>query len=185
MPSASPSNATSDYVGSTTLEALSLEAREYVERRWLSEVNWFAKATRRSRRSYFALSVTTLVSSAFTALLAGFAAGAQSDELRWIVAILGLISAVATGLLTLFQASPNWKRRSMTLEQLVSEGNQYFTHAGRYASIALGRTDLAVFVERIEGIVYAHKSEFFAKDPEVHSETKARPTHDGQALHPG
>jgi hypothetical protein len=62
----------SPYVDLNTLEALSLESQEYVKRRWLSEVRWFASATRRSKRTYFALSITTLVSSALTALLASW-----------------------------------------------------------------------------------------------------------------
>ena len=168
-----PTDESSAYIGASTLASLDIPAREYVERRWLAEVKWFAAATRRSRRTYFSLSVTTLISSALTALLAGVSVSAQSEQLRWVIAFLGLISAISTGLLSLFQASPNWKRRSITLERLKSEGNQFFTRAGRYSSIA-GQECFGLFVGRIEDIIYAHKSEFFAKESESPPDEKLK-----------
>lgn len=180
-PNTQPQKTASPYVGVNTLAALSADAREYVERRWLTEVKWFTAAKRRSRRTYFALSITTLASSSLTALLAGAAVGTPSEPLRWAIALLGLTSAVSTGLLSLFQASLNWKRRSITSERLKSEGNQFFSHAGKYESVPEGRTEFAIFVESIEGIIYAHKNEFFAKDLEVPPDAKAKPAHQGLA----
>ena len=146
---------------------LSVEAQEYLIHRWLGEVQWFAKATRRSRQAFFWLSGISLVTSSSIALLAGITINSASELNRWTIAVLGLISAISTGLLTLFQAWPNWKRRSMTLERLKSEGRQFLVRTGDYKSYACHQDAFTDFVQRVEMIVGEHKMEFFSKSPDV------------------
>jgi len=148
---------------------LSIEAQEYLANRWLGEIRWFARATRRSRRIFFWLSGTSIVSSSLTALLAGVSINSSSELNRWILAALGLVSALATGLLALFQAWSNWKRRSTTLERLKSEGRQFLVRVGAYKSHLSHQEAFDAFVLRIESIVAEHKTEFFSKEPKAAS----------------
>ena len=143
------------------------EANEYLRNRWLREIFWFARATRRSRRIFFWLSGASIVSSSLTALLAGVSVNSTSELTRWVVALLGLVSAISTGLLALFQAWANWKRRSTTLERLKSEGRQFLVLTGEYAAYQTHQEAFVAFVPKIEAIIAEHKTEFFAKSPEV------------------
>ena len=150
---------------------LSPEAEEYLANRWLGEIRWFARATRRSRRIFFWLSGTSIVSSSLTALLAGVGINSTSELNRWILAVLGLVSALSTSLLALFQAWSNWKRRSTTLERLKSEGRQFMVRAGAYKSHVSYQDAFGAFVLKVEGIVAEHKTESFSKEPEAASRT--------------
>jgi hypothetical protein len=150
---------------------LSTEAQEYLVNRWLGETHWFARATRRSRRIFFWLSGTSIVSSSLTALLAGVSINSTSELNRWILAVLGLVSALSTGLLALFQAWSNWKRRSTTLERLKSEGRQFLVRTGAYKSYLSHQDAFDAFVLKVEAIVAEHKTEFFSKEPESASRT--------------
>ena len=149
---------------------LSIEAQEYLANRWLGEIRWFARATRRSRGIFFWLSGTSIVSSSLTALLAGVSINSTSELNRWILAVLGLVSALSTGLLALFQSWSNWKRRSTTLERLKSEGRQFLVRTGAYKSHLSHQEAFDAFMLRVESIVAEHKTEFFSKEPAAASE---------------
>jgi hypothetical protein len=52
-------------------KAFSGKQREYLRNRWLHEVQWFARATRFSRRFYYTVSTITVITGALTACTAG------------------------------------------------------------------------------------------------------------------
>lgn len=98
-------------------------------------------------------------------MLAGVSINSTSELNRWILAGLGLVSALSTGLLALFQSWSNWKRRSTTLERLKSEGRKFLVQTGVYKSHLSHQEAFDMFVLRVESIVAEHKTEFFSKEP--------------------
>jgi hypothetical protein len=146
--------------------SFSSEQREYLRNRWLHEVRWFAKATRRSRRLYLAVSVVAVFSGALTACTAGLNVFFDDRSIRWLIAGLGVLTAISTGLSGRFQDWENWKRRSMTLERLKSEGRMFQLLAGRYKTFPTRGAAFSSFAENLERIVKEYKTEFFAKRPD-------------------
>jgi hypothetical protein len=151
----------------TTGFGLSKQAAEYLHNRWAGEVRWFRKATRRSRLLFFWLTGIAIVSSAITSLLAGVTVYSQDETYRWVVAIVSLITTVATGMGALFQTWANWKRRSLTLERLTSEARMFFVLSGGNKDYKDHSAAFPSFAERIEQIVREHKTEVFAESPKV------------------
>ncbi len=83
--------------------AFSPEQQEYLRNRWLHEVRYFAKATRRSRRLHFFVSIVAVASGASTACAAGLNVFFDDRLIRWLIAGMGVITAISTGLSTRFQ----------------------------------------------------------------------------------
>jgi len=146
--------------------SFSPEQREYLRNRWLHEVCWFAKATRRSRRLHLAVSMVAVFAGAITACTAGLSVFVDERSIRWLVAGLGVITAISAGLSSRFQYWDNWKRRSMTLERIKSEGRMFMLLAGRYKTFSTRGQAFRTFAETLERIVEQYKTEFFAKKPE-------------------
>jgi hypothetical protein len=140
--------------------------REYLRNRWLHEVSYFAKATRRSRRLHFFVSVVAVASGALTACAAGLNVFFDNQSIRWLIAGMGVITAISTGLSTRFQDWENWKRRSMTLERLKSEGRMFLLLSGPYQEFSSAGEAFKTFAQNLEGIVKEYKTEFFAKRPD-------------------
>ncbi len=154
--------------------SLSLEQREYLQNRWLHELQWFAKATRRSRRLYVAGSIAAVISGALTACAAGLNVFFDESSIRWLLAGLSVISAVSTGLSSRFKDWDNWKRRSMTLERLRSEGRMFQVLVGRYSRFTTKGDAFKPFAEAVERIVKEYKEVFFARKPQQKLEDAAR-----------
>jgi hypothetical protein len=146
---------------------LSKQAEEYLGKRWAGEIRWFRKATRRSRLLFFWLTGISIVSSAITSLLAGVTVYSRDETYRWVVAIISLVTTVATGMGALFQTWANWKRRSLTLERLTSEARMFFVLSGGNKDYKDHSAAFPSFAEKIEQIVREHKTEVFAEAPRV------------------
>lgn len=141
--------------------------RENLRNRWQHEVRYFAQATRRSRRLHYWLGVVSIVSAAFTGILAAVGASADASAVRWAAAVAGFVAAISTGLLTFFSPWENWKLRSMTLEDLKSEGRMFLGLFGTYKEFPDHGSAFKLFAANVEEIVRRHKRTFFSKQPHV------------------
>lgn len=163
-------------IDATVIEnpAFSQEQREYLRNRWLHEVSYFARATPRSRRLHFFVSIVAVASGALTACAAGLNVFFDDRLIRWLIAGMGVITAISTGLSTRFQDWENWKRRSMTLERLKSEGRMFLLLSGPYQKhTSLGEA-FKIFVPNLEAIVKEHKEDFFTKRPDQEPQKDSR-----------
>ncbi len=153
---------------------LSKQAHEYLFSRWLGEVRYFTRATRSSRRKFYALTLISICASSLAAVLAGASVVGSSEGTRFLIATLSLLTALSTALLALDQSWSNWKRRSMTLERLRSEGRLFLLQAGHYKAYQAHQDAFDAFALKVEAIVHEHKTEFFSKEPESSKTEKNR-----------
>jgi hypothetical protein len=135
--------------------------REFLRNRWLHEVAYLAKVTRRSRMIYYGLSLLSLGAAVGTSFVAALSVSLAIDGVRWLTAALGLLTAVSTGLFGLFKPWENWERRSLALEQLKFEGRMFAIRGAHYKAIAEPDIAFNTFAEAVEKIVSDNKSRYF------------------------
>ena len=108
---------------------------EFFNNRLMHEISFFAKATRRSRRIYFSLSIVSIISTSLTALITTANALSDINELEWIAAALGLSASISIGLFALYQPWENWKNRSFVLENLKDECRRFLANVEPYKEL--------------------------------------------------
>jgi hypothetical protein len=87
---------------------------------------------------------------------------------------MGVITAISTGLSSRFQDWENWKRRSMTLERLKSEGRMFLLLSGPYQKFSTLGDAFKTFASNLEAIVKEYKTEFFTKRPDQEPQKDSR-----------
>jgi len=161
--------------------SFSPEQREYLHNRWLHEVSFFARATRKSRKLYLVATMVAVFSGALTACASGLNVFLDERSIRWLIAGLGLITAISTSFSGKFQDWENWKRRSMTLERLKYEGRMFLLLAAHYRSFPNRGEAFKDFAQNVEQIVKEYKTEFFAKKADQQLENVPNDTRKGAA----
>jgi hypothetical protein len=139
--------------------------KEFLTNRWLHEVSWFARATRRSRRLYFLLSVASIFSASLTSVVSSASALSEIDQLKSLVALLSIITLLSIGLFGLYKPGEYWRLRSLALERLKNEGRMFLASIGPYKNIENGDEAFELFFTEIQDIVSNYKTAYFSKKP--------------------
>jgi Protein of unknown function (DUF4231) len=124
------------------------------------------------KRAYYTLSLLMIGLSASTAFVAALGISASSTEVRSMVAVLSLLTAITTGVIALLRPLENWTRRSVTLERIKFEGRMRALSAGPYRDLEPGEA-FRRFAENIERIVSEHKDIVFRELTTQHMQRKA------------
>jgi len=109
-----------------------------------SQIQWYGRNARRSKRNYMRIKLVQIVAAAFIPVLA--AASLPS----WVLGGLGAGVVVLESVQQLFQFHSNWTHYRSTSEALKHEKYLYLAHAGAYATVA---NPEALLAERIENRV--------------------------------
>jgi hypothetical protein len=109
-----------------------------------SQIQWYGRNARRSKRNYMRIKLVQIVAAAFIPVLA--AASLPS----WVLGGLGAGVVVLESVQQLFQFHSNWTQYRTTAEALKHEKFLAQAQAGHYATAS---NPLALLAERTEGLV--------------------------------
>ncbi len=124
---------------------------QYMRDRVDNQIAWYSKKSAINKKLYLRLNGVIIFFAASIPALSGFSSSeVYGEKLRWIIAVLGIITASLTGIASLWKFQEKWATYRMTAEALEREKILYNTAAGPYT----GRgSDFKYFVQNIEGIM--------------------------------
>lgn len=129
--------------------------REAVRSRWLDQVVWMNGRANSARRRYQVLRLTTVVGGVIVPAMISVSLGQTTTDptLRLATFLVSLLVAVTAAVEGFAQYGDRWRNYRRTVEQLKSEGWQYFLGLGSYRKIADGEEAFRVFASRVEAII--------------------------------
>lgn len=124
----------------------SMSPEQYLKERVDDQLAWYGKKSAANKNWHHRLQLITLIAAASIPVIS---LSSSEFYVRLLVAIVGSITAVAAGIVTLFQFKDLWVDYRTTAEQIKYEKFLYLTGSAPY------QTDMAFsdFVNRIEGII--------------------------------
>lgn len=125
--------------------------RHPTQERLEQQIGWYDEKSRAAQRRYKALKLAQVIIAAFIPLSS--ATPMPPEELKWVVAILGLLVLIIEAIQQLNQDQQNWIAYRSTCEALRHEKYLYLAAAGPYANSASAERGLALLAERIEGLI--------------------------------
>lgn len=123
--------------------------QEYLQSRVDDQIAWYNKKSGINKRYHLTTKALIIISSS----LIPFAAGYNTTETRWVdyvIALLGVLIAILTGLSTLYKFQDQWSNYRMTGEALIHEKYLFQTGSGSYAN---QKDPFKFFVFRVENII--------------------------------
>ena len=119
---------------------------EYIKDRVEDQIVWYDRKSGLNKMWFIILQIATLVASASVPVFTIF-----STEMcaRLTVAILGSVTAIFTGIVSLYQFREHWIEYRTTAESLKHEKYMYQTGTGPYVEDGA----FSILVERIEALV--------------------------------
>ncbi|MGQ1785145.1 MULTISPECIES: DUF4231 domain-containing protein [unclassified Saccharicrinis] len=96
---------------------LTLEQKSYIDKRIQPRIDEFKDLANQNRNWYYIFQVVTILAATMVPVFSGFI-NEDNDPFKWLVAILGGLSAVVASLLSLFKFQENWIRFRSTYHDL-------------------------------------------------------------------
>jgi len=159
------------------IAAISLPAaeREFLEARWLGQVNWMEAAAARARRPYYILRLTTVVGAVVVPALVGLqVSGGFGVALKWITFGLSLLVATSAAVEEFLRFGERWRHYRDTAEHLKREGWLYLQLGGRYRRFNGDHAAAyPTFASRVEAILQAEVKGYF-EDVVAHQESEEK-----------
>jgi hypothetical protein len=123
--------------------------------RWLDQVIWMDDRADRAQVRYYGLRLIAVVGGVVVPTLIGLEVGRQSsgDVVRGFTIGLSLLVAVSVAVEELIRYGERFRHYRRTVEQLKSEGWQFFQMSGPYRRHATHREAYMAFAARVEGII--------------------------------
>lgn len=121
---------------------------QYIADRVDGQLEWYSARSWRCKRWFFTLQVLQILIGAAVPFLAAQLT-AESLNLKYVIALLGALVAIAGGIVTLYRFQENWIEFRSTAEALKQEKYFYLTRTGPYAA----DKPFPTLVERVEAIL--------------------------------
>lgn len=121
---------------------------QYLSERVEDQINWYSKKSTINKTYYLCANALVIVFAALIPFFAGFA-----KEYTWLnfpIGVLGVLTAVATGLSSLYKFQEKWTTYRITAEALQREKVLFQTTTSPYD---IGSQSFNVFVQNMEGIM--------------------------------
>lgn len=128
------------------LDSMYLSAPEYLQQRVDNQLDWYSKNSAKNKRWYYRLQFITLLAAVAVPVIS---LSSGDIRVRFVVALLGAIAALAAGLLSMYQFRDQWLDYRSTAESLKFEKHLFLTRSAPYD------TPLAysLFVQRVETVI--------------------------------
>ncbi|HAN79529.1 MAG TPA: hypothetical protein DCQ31_18070 [Bacteroidales bacterium] len=127
-----------------------MNVTEYIKKRVEDQESWLGKKSALNKKYFHLSKITILVSAALIPLLSAFIK--QFPWLALVVAALGLLIAVGSGIAELYKFQEKWINYRTAAESLKQEKHMYLTKCGAYDSVENDRA-FRLFVVRVESIL--------------------------------
>ncbi|NND90490.1 MAG: DUF4231 domain-containing protein [Granulosicoccus sp.] len=123
-----------------------LSPADYIRTRVDDQLTWYGDKSAFNKRWYYRLQLVTLLAATAIPVIS---LSSANPSTRILVALIGAIAAVSTGVLSLFQFRDQWMDYRSTAEALKFEKHLYLTRAAPYQS----EDAYSLFVNRIEATI--------------------------------
>jgi hypothetical protein len=127
--------------------AVVVNEQEYLQSRVDAQINWYDAKSAQAQRAYKRLQVFQIVGAALVPFLAGYTG--SSAFIQVVLGFLGVLLAVAGGLLGLYQFQERWLEYRTTTESLKHEKYLFLTRTEPYD----GPHPLQFLVQRVESLI--------------------------------
>jgi hypothetical protein len=124
-----------------------MNEQEYMQSRVDDQIQWYGARSAQAQRAYRLLQVFQIAGAAMVPFLSSYA-----DRLSFIpvaLGALGVLLALAGGLLALYQFHERWVEYRSTCEALKKEKYLYLTRSDPYDA----DSPFQLFVRRVEGLI--------------------------------
>ena len=125
---------------------------EYVKERLDDELNWYSRNSVFNKNFYQFLKTAEIAISVVIPFLTGYLR--ESDSIKYIVGVLGLLVAIIAGVLVLFKFQEKWIEYRSTAESLKHEKYMFLTQSGPYKA----DSSLSNLAERVEYLISKENS---------------------------
>ncbi|HTS43779.1 MAG TPA: DUF4231 domain-containing protein [Puia sp.] len=125
---------------------------EYVKERLDDELNWYSRSSVFNKNFYQSLKTAEIAISVVIPFLTGYLK--ESNSIKYIVGVLGLLVAIIAGTLVLFKFQEKWIEYRTTAESLKHEKYMFLTQSGPYKT----DSSLSNLAERVEYLISKENS---------------------------
>lgn len=143
-----------------------MNENEYLDQRIQDQINWYDKKSGYNQKWYKRLRLLEIISATFIPFLAGYLSE-TTICLKVIIGFLGVVVAVLTGIISIYQFQENWIKYRTTAETLKHEKYLFLTKVEPYDT----DNSFSILVKRIEAIISKENSEW-AKSVQQKKEIK-------------
>lgn len=128
--------------------------RQFLRLRWLDQVVWMDGRADRAKVRFYSLRLIAVIGGVVVPTLIGLDVGEPGGDLvRGFTIGLSLLVAVSVAIEELVRYGERFRHYRRTVEQLKSEGWQFFQMSGPYRRHASHREAYMAFAARVEGII--------------------------------
>lgn len=144
-----------------------MNEEEYLNSRVDSQLEWYSKKSRLNKGWYIRLKVIETVMALLIPFLTAYIAQ-NTVTLKITVGLLGVLVALASNLIILFNVHENWLQYRTTLEAMKYEKFMFLTKTGAYLN---NENAFNMFVEKFEFIISKENANWAANGREKSTET--------------
>ena len=154
-----------DLVSLIASVSLGQEQDHFLRSRWLENVLWMEAAAHRTRTSHYALRLTTVVGAVIVpALVSINAVGGAESAITWLTFSVSLVVAVTAAVEGFFRFGDRWRHYRSLVEELKSEGWDFYELSGPYAADGATReTAFPTFVRRVNDVLRRETQTYIAE----------------------
>ena len=139
-----------------------MNEEQYFSERLDDQIKWYSGKSRYNQNMYKRLGLLQIISASLIPLLSGLSS--MIPYPKWIIGLLGVIIAVATGASALYKFHENWLAYRTTLEALQHEKLLYLTQTAPYDDderfqTLVSRAESIMVNENQNWLVYSKKSD--------------------------
>lgn len=125
---------------------IQINANEYIDSRLDDQISWYDKKAKLNKNWHIGLSILTIVASSSIAIISGFF---EHNLKEFIIAMLGTLTSVSTGIGSIYKFSDNWSSYRTISESLKHQKYLFLTGTDPYS----GADAFAKFVHQCEGLI--------------------------------
>jgi hypothetical protein len=138
--------------------------KQFLKSRWLDQLIWMDKASKKTQRYYYILRLSCIVSGVLIpALVSIDADGTMGAFLHFFTVLLSLIVAVSAAVEEFFHFGERWRHYRRMAEILKGEGWSFFQRSGHYSKYESHAEAYPEFAGRVEEIFQKEVEVFITK----------------------
>ena len=130
--------------------------QEYMQKRVDNQIKWYSNKSSQNKKLYHRANSLVIICAALIPFASGFLKP-DTGWLNYVVAGLGMLTAILTGLSALYKYQEKWTEYRTTCESLKHEKIMYETNTGPYETV---EDKFKEFVFRVEQLISQENSKW-------------------------
>ncbi|MGI9548183.1 MAG: DUF4231 domain-containing protein [Flavobacteriaceae bacterium] len=132
---------------------------QYIKERLNDQISWYSRKSAINKKLHLNLNGLIIICAAAIPAFTAFTSGELHDPVKYIIGVLGVLTAGLTGISSLYKFQEKWTTYRTVAEALEREKILYETSAGQYSKDI---ADFKFFVQNIEKLMSNENSEWTA-----------------------